>query len=716
MQKFELTIKNICLVFLCIIISVSLWDLTIFYIPALVLTGIVGFAKICSYYNIIPISAVVISFFMLLFYEIINFFISAYQPNTILFLRDFILVLCCILLMKNLSKNENYRIYFVIFISLMAGLLALFNIPVFFFKYYESMIYGFDDFSQFRFLYRPLGFLSNDWVTILLCLLPFPVIGLVLFWNKASIRYGFVLILALLIFNLLISFSRAGILAFLLFVLLLNVLFYSHRIVSLKKLLLSNAIFVFAVLLFGLAFSSSLQSSINQSNSHQRSTEGRINQWEQSLTIVRQHPYFGTGSKNYALLGRQNQPMNLENTFTGRVNNTYIQLAIEKGLIGLFLWLSVIGYCVFCLSRQLKKETSNSEKAMNIIILSAIIAIIFRELFFSSLLYNSSILLLFLVLLVFNQTNDNALIKIRKSVVYTSAVLFIVVFLTFYLIKLENALSYANMGLEYERKNNIENAIQCYKKANQLNPTDALFLHNLGRLYEMNNQSDSALYYLTQAVAADPEVAIYHISKGLIIENQDLKKAFEAYKQAILLSPDIIDSQFFKDLKERSPLEIETLLNDVYNALLQVNTIRYSSVIEAKIGKLQLSIEKQELAHETLLHVTRVHSNLSRPWYYLGLIEQEQGNYESMLSYYRVSLFLSPNDHLPLYALAFYYSDIGEEQTANNYFKAAERAWNNKRSVHSSRCQRMYFIDTDKDNVVPNGFLDYITPKFGNNL
>ena len=662
----------------------------------------------------IPVFA--IGLIMLLLYEVFNCCFSSYQANSILFLRVFFLIMFVIFVLYQLITKEKYKTCFVVFISLIAGILAFFNLPLFFFRYYEAGIYGFDDFTQFRFLYRPLGFLSNDWVTILLCLLPLPMIGLVSFWNKAFIRYGFILIIALLVFNILISFSRAGVLAFLLFVIVLDVLFYFYRIVSLKKLILSNTILMFAVFLFGLAFSSSLQSSVNQSNSHRRSTEGRINQWEQSLTIISKYPYFGIGSKNYALLGRQNQPTNLENTFTGRVNNTYIQLAIEKGLIGLFLWLSVIGYYVFCLFRQLKKGTFNSEKAINIIVLSAIIAILFRELFFSSLFYNSGILLLFLVLLVFNQTNDNALIKVRKSVVYAAAVLYIVGFSTYYLIKPENALSYANMGLEYERKNDLDNAIQCYKKANRLNPMDALFLHNLGRLYEINNQSDSALYYLTQAVIADPEVAMYHISKGLIIENQNFDEALEAYKQVILLSPDVIDSQFFKDLKERYPLETEDLLNDVYDTLLQVNTIRYSSVIEAKIGKIQLSIGKPELAHETLSRITSVHPNLNRPWYYLGYIEQEKGNDENMLSNYRTSLFLSPNDHLPLYALASYYSGIGDEQTANNYFKAAERAWNNKRSVHSSRCKRMYFIDTDKDNVVPKGFLDYVTPKFDNLL
>jgi tetratricopeptide (TPR) repeat protein len=653
-------------------------------------------------------------FVVLLLYEIFNFNISLYKANSILFLRDFFVILFFVFSILKLLTIKKYQTYFIVFISLFAGISALLNLPIFFFRYYEANIYGFDDFSQFRFLYRPLSFLSNDWVTVLLCFLPFPIIGLFKFWKNTYMRYGFLLIIGLLVFNLFISFSRAGILAFFLFILLLNVLFLYHNILSIKKILLFNTFLMFAVLFFCLTFASSVKSSINPSNSHQRSTEGRLYQWEQSFNIIKKHPFWGIGSKNYTLLGRQTQPSNLENSFTGRVNNTYIQLAIEKGIIGLIFWLSVIGICISCLFRQITKQTYIEEKAINIIILSAILAILFREIFFSSMFYKTIILFLFLLLLTFNLNNYYKPVKIRKSIVFTFIVLFVIGGLCTYSIKPKNALYYANIGLGYERSGNIEKAIEYYKKAEQLVPNDALFLHNLGRLYEMNYQVDSALHYLTQAVEIDPEVAIYHVSKGLVIENQNFEQAFESYKQAILLSPDIIDSQFFKDLIERYPEETEDLLNDAYIELLHINSIHYSSIIDAKIGKLQLSTGEIELAFKTLSHITRIHPNLSRPWFYLGVIEKYRGNYEQMLSNYRKSLFLFPSDHLPLYALAYYYENIGEEQTATSYYESAEKAWENRRSVHSSRCKRLYFTDTEKDDVVPDGFLDYIAPDFDN--
>jgi hypothetical protein len=65
-----------------------------------------------------------------------------------------------------------------------------------------------------------------------------------------------------------------------------------------------------------------------------------------------------------------------------------------------------------------------------------------------------------------------------------------------------------------------------------------------------------------------------------------------------------------------------------------------------------------------------------------------------------------------LYALASYYQVIGDTIKSNSYYKSAEKAWKNKRSVHSLRCKRLYFQGTENDDVIPQGFLDYITPVF----
>jgi len=748
--------------------------MTVFYLPVLILMGVwcvlnsVGYRAYssddlkssdeCEY----GATFTTISFSVLLLYEIINFQFSAYQANSILFLRDFIVILCCLFLMDKLLKNEKYQTYFIIFISAMAGLLAFFNIPIFFFRYFEAGLYGFDDFTQFRFLYMPLGLFSNEWVTILFCLLPFPVIGLFLFWKNTLFRYGLLLIIGLIVFNIFISFSRSGFLALLLFVGLLNLFLFVNRILSIKKLLLGNAALLLFSIFFAFCFSESIRSSVYQTNSHQRSTEGRLKQWEEVSNLAYKYPVFGIGSENYALIGAQTKQTDLENSFSGRLNNIYIQLVIEKGWVGALLWLCVIGVLVFRLFQRMRKAENLPDKAMYCILLSAVAAVLFREIFFSTLLYNNGALLLFFVLLVFStqrrrehrdlQSGDCVAIKIRKPVVILSAV-FMLGAIYFYVKEPDNALHYATKGLEYERsiegtritqiftdkkqKENYQHENQClsvssassvfkkteqndtitaaiqqYQEACRLSPYDAMFQHNLGWLYWMNNQQDSAIIYLSQAIKTDPNNAICHISKGLISELQDQEQAFEHYKQAILLSPDIADSHFFNDLKERNPEKAQKILQDAYDEMLQIQSVRYSSVIDAKMGKMLLSLGDTAAAYKTLIHVTRIHPNLSRPWYYLGYMEQLKGNGTAMQEYYKKSLFLSPFDHLPLYAYAAYFKGIGDNARSDSYTKSAERAWNNKRSTHSTRCRWTYYEDTAKDNVIPQGLLDYVTPVF----
>ena len=222
----------------------------------------------------------------------------------------------------------------------------------------------------------------------------------------------------------------------------------------------------------------------------------------------------------------------------------------------------------------------------------------------------------------------------------------------------------------------------------------------------------AALIHISKAIELEPNEAVYYVGKGLLIESENPSQAFEVYKKALLLSPDIVDSPFFNDLKKRDTIQSVLLLKSVYDELLKIQSVRQSSIIEAKIGKILLSLGKANQAYEILNHVSHIHPNLNRPWYHLGVIEGQKGHFESMLTMYKKSLFLAPFDHLPLAALAGYYQNTGKEKIAANYYKAAAKAWENKRSTHASRCKRMYYSDTENDDIIPSGFLDYITPVF----
>ncbi|MDR0574660.1 MAG: tetratricopeptide repeat protein [Tannerella sp.] len=316
--------------------------------------------------------------------------------------------------------------------------------------------------------------------------------------------------------------------------------------------------------------------------------------------------------------------------------------------------------------------------------------------------------------MIFNRKQTGKAITIRNPVFIGLLVLFTSGVVYLYFKKPDNALIHAAKGLEYERsvQDTLAQAVQCYQETCRLSPSDAMFQHNLGWLYWKNQQSDSALFYVSRAIELEPNMAVYYISKGLMLELKNPDEAFGAYKQAVLLSPDIIDSPFFNDLKGRNPVKTGELLKNASNELLEMLSVRYSSIIEAKSGKLLLSLGENDRAYETLSHVTQIHPNLNRPWYYLGYIEQKRGNFEAMQIAYKKSLYLSPSDYLPLYALSSYYQATGDTVKSDSYYKSAEKAYKNKRSVHSIRSKRMYYQSSKHDDVIPQGFLNYISPVF----
>ena len=715
-QKQERYLSSICAILLSLVVLVSIWNMQLVYIPVLLLTGVAGWAMRCSPQKNVPLSVMTLSLFLLLLYEVISYFISDYKPNSLIFLQALFIIVCCVFIFESLIRNEKYKSYFVIFLSLLVGLLTLINLPVFLLRSFLSVTNEFSDFSQIRASYAPFGILPNLWVTILLCFLPFPLVGLLLFWKKKVRRYGLLFISGILIINILISFSRGAILAFFLFLFLLSILLFVNRLLSIKKLLLANLLVALICILCALCFFESFQSTIRQTPSHQRSTEARLKLWEQVVDVADKAPYFGVGTSNYAILGRPIQSGNLEQPMTTRTQNSFVQLLIEKGWIGFSLWACVMGFFFYSSVLQIRKGKSNPEKIIGCIMLAGVCAILFRELFFSSLLNHSGVLLLFFLLLVFGQAStDKTTILLPKPIATGIIAILISATICSHFLKPENALSYASKGLEYGRsmdKDSVSLAIQHYRNACRLSPYDAMFHHNLGSLYLMNQQRDSALVYFSQALKLDPNTAIYHISKGLALESQQQEEAFKSYKQAILLSPDIIDAPFFAALRMRDSIKAQLLVENAADTLSQLLSEQYSPIIEAKYGKILLVLGQTESAYASLSHAVQILPNLSRPWYYLGDIEYRKGNFEAMLAYYNKAIFLSPYDHLPLYALAHYYKGMGEQAKSESYFRTAESAWRNRNSVHSMLSKNIYASAAEKNDILPKGLFDDITPVF----
>lgn len=753
MRVFNCNIPLICFIILCIIQFISLWNITLF-LPFLCIIYIALIVN--SIYNkcyFTKLTTVVIYLSIIFLSGIINERCSLYSHNSRIYLLElFSVILLYCLFSKYYLHELRYKLYFVAFVTITSFFLFSLGLMIFTVRLHEAQLRGFLDISQVRYLYTPLGFLSNEWVTIILCLLPFPIIGiLVLYKNnilkKVNKKICIIICFAVILLgvsNILVTFSRAGLIALIILIVIIDISFLFYRIFTYKIIMIFNIVIVSFFLSFFFLFPTSLTMTIKQSNSHIRSTEGRIAQLKESYRLFENNEIFGIGAKNYALINSANQALKNNPTFTGKINNSFVQLLVEQGVVGLLIY--VLGGCYYFvfISKKIKHTSDKKMKAILCVLLATVVSIIIREAMYSSLFYN--VWILFFLIIIATLFVDYPIISISR--LYSKYLLFAGLFVISIIacvhiksmkdidlyekiittegilscnIETDNALLYSTLALRNADFNIDFKSEQCdinskqlfcaialYEKAISLNPYDALFYHNLGWLYYCNNQKELALKYLQKAIQFNPNEAVYYISNGLLLETKNMEQAIEVYKQALLLEPSILFSPFFAELSIRYPNMSLNMIEDVLNFLSVENELNYSPITEAKMGAVYLKMKKYDLSRIYLSNAIKILPNLSRPWCYLGIISivlNDTGNIENNL---KKSIYLNMSDYFPKYILSLYYKEKGDEIRSISFMKSAIDA--RQYSFHSLQCNRLYYVKTVKNDIFPSALLDYITP------
>lgn len=750
-------IYYLILIYLSIVMASCIWNIINLFIPSTIFL-IVIFSFMLAKKENLRIDYFEFLLFILLLNEMLSLLFSVYPFNSIKSYIEFATVIFSSFLFGRIISNKKIEGYIVLIISSLLLIISLINTPIFIAKYLESKINGFDDFSQLRHLYHPMGLPSNEWITIMLCLIPFPVIGYFIsvreglnkysfsFFYHSCSKYFFLFIILMSIFNIFICFSRSGFISLILFIVFINIQFVAKKIITIKKIIFVNILLISLLGVFVICFNSASKSTIKPTTTHQRSVQGRFIQWENAKNVFLDNLATGVGSKNYALIQSNYQDVSFDTSFSPRVNNSYLQILVEKGIVFTIPWVIFIIFVVYMSLKRASTVVAN--KIVTIVGLSAIISIMFRDFFFSSLLYNNGILMLFFILISFtmNSLDFTVKIKISSKKYFSFICIIIILMIPIYIYnkytrsvndytKLvssfendtidnpnstssDNSLYNAIMALKYERGmkhskdsiSNIRNSILYYKKAIEINPYDGLFYHNLAWLYHYDNCPDIALDLISKAINISPNTALYYISRGLINESKHFEKSLEDYKIAIMLSPDICDSYFFKELKMRHETYSNKILEHALSDLYGILSDRYSSIIEAKIAKILLTQNEFCKAYKILNNITDIHPNLNRPWLYLAILEEYLGSDKNKYIYLKKSEYLGPNDYLPVMELANHFQIVRQNKKYVEYKKLAIGKYYNKKSVHSLHTNAIYRLPNLKNDIIPEYLLDYINP------
>lgn len=270
------------------------------------------------------------------------------------------------------------------------------------------------------------------------------------------------------------------------------------------------------------------------------------------------------------------------------------------------------------------------------------------------------------------------------------------------------------------QKDNLRRAIHYYNEALLLNKFDDNFYHNLAWLYYFAGDTDKTIKTINKAVNIEPLVSINHTSLGLLQEvssQKNLDSIFSSYKNAICLSPVILDSEFFSDLQNRHPHYINTLIN---NVILDLAKDQHNPIVMARLAKVYLYQQNYAQADSLLQNVLLKLENLNRVWFNLGVIHKQKNEFVQAEDCFKKAHFLDPFDVYPYLELASLHNEKKEQKRAISYYGGALKMYVRQTTEHAKRIERVYINSISpnvKDgkiynDVIPFDLLEYSKPKF----
>ena len=260
----------------------------------------------------------------------------------------------------------------------------------------------------------------------------------------------------------------------------------------------------------------------------------------------------------------------------------------------------------------------------------------------------------------------------------------------------------------------LTDSLTLYSRAVELNPFDDAFHLNLGWLYLGKSLPRLAEREFREAIRIDPTTAVSHVSLGMLLERLGLTdEAAKEYASAIADAPSLLDSQFFVELRERSPSRARSVIAaTISQAQGELAHDPHDPFVQGRLGALYLATGHRASAKALLLAVTSGLPHLSRPWVYLGRLDLQEHLFSDAIRCFRLGVFLDPSDAQGWDALRLLYQSRHDVPESANAYHMALAAASFPASVHALRCSALYLVKQPLgDDLLPQGLLSYSTPR-----
>ena len=446
---------------------------------------------------------------------------------------------------------------------------------------------GFEYTYHFRFLFRPLGYITNTWVEVLL---------LILGWVCLIRRYS-MLFIFLSLFGIIFSFSRGAYIA--LGIYLIGYFCLMPKVDKLRISLPLFSVIVMVVLFCPQEVYTTLL--MNKTNSQKQSTESRIYETKSAWKAFKKYPILGYGNGNYTYALDPDIGQDSTKSFSSIAPNTLVKLLVEKGLVGVLLYTLLASFVVRKLWKCRKQADSR-------IIACTLLGFLVKDMSQAAWLDIPFLMLMFYLLLAYLQKDEET---IEKHVTSNENVLIpgLAVF-AFLIWNTPNVIQIIDSTSGYLRRGDYRNAYAQHPEDLQLqylyatrtllreNPTKAdKILQDLAMHYPKNS-----LYLSTYAERC--------YKKG------NKETALQMMANAIYYTPRLLeDERVERWLRTDSSFYLRLM----QELIIRKPTLEASATDYARYGYIVYWYGDTLVATTYLKKAVEILPNLAIPWHLLGI-------------------------------------------------------------------------------------------------
>jgi O-antigen ligase len=337
-------------------------------------------------------------------YEIPSLLLSHYPANGIQTTTIILLAVSCYLLTRLIAPTLRRDLVLPGLVGVGGVALACFAVGQFNHRVHSLRENGLTDIVAFRawLITPPSTWLLGEWLTLLLLTLPLALAVPVFLWldRRRVLAASTALMSAAIAAALQLSCSRAIFWGLIISPAVTAVTAAVYRIVRTKSALIAitAALSVTGLVLAGenVRYPGVLEAYMGRHTSQLRSTEGRLAIWKRSTEVFKLSPFWGVGSGNAPLFLTSSAEQEETTGFASRTFSLPIQVLTEKGAIGATLYLAVLALAGREAHRKLRNPKVPPQiKGVTCCLMAGVIAVLFRELTYSSLLEHAATAMLF---------------------------------------------------------------------------------------------------------------------------------------------------------------------------------------------------------------------------------------------------------------------------------------------------------------------------------